>query len=136
LLSLSIRRLCGNFRELKCNRGYWLAQEKHLAFNIEQFHRIKSRLCQSNLGYASGADNGDEPPPKKNVDFTISSPSSLEFSISFKWNYGTSNYYSFWDPFGYLTNDTFYQLTDNFGPTEQSGSASLTLAAGDTFGFR
>jgi len=81
-----------------------------------------------------GADNGDETP--QNVDFTISSPSSLEFSISFKWNYNTSDYYSFWDPFGYLVNDTFYQLTDNFGPTEQSGSVSLTLAAGDTFGFR
>jgi hypothetical protein len=79
-----------------------------------------------------GADSGGE--TYNNVDFTISSP--LEFRVSFQWSYSTSDYFSYWDSFGYLVNDTFYQLTENFGPTEQSGSVSLMLAAGDTFGFR
>jgi hypothetical protein len=79
-----------------------------------------------------GADNGDETP--RNVDFTISS--SLEFNVSFQWNYSTNDYFSVFDPFGYLVNGSFYQLTTNYGPTEQSGSVSLTLAGGDIFGFR
>ena len=79
-----------------------------------------------------GADNGDK--ISHNVDFTISS--ALEFRVSFQWSYSTSDYFSYWDPFGYVVNDSFYQLTDNFVPIEQSGSVSLALAAGDTFGFR
>jgi hypothetical protein len=79
-----------------------------------------------------GSNSGDE--TSYNVDFTISS--SLEFSVSFQWNYSTDDFFPYWDPFGYLVNDSFYQLTENFGSTEQSGSVSLTLAAGDTFGFR
>ena len=40
------------------------------------------------------------------------------------------------DPFGYLLNGDFTQLTDDNGALDQSGSASFSVFAGDMFGFR
>jgi hypothetical protein len=86
-----------------------------------------------------GADNGDPvnnniDPADNSVDLTISS--SLEYRATFQWEYSTVDFLPFFDSFGYLINGTFYQLTDDFGSTNQSGYVSLLLAAGDLFGFR
>src|SRR5690606_2334200 len=39
------------------------------------------------------------------------------------------------DPFGYNLNGTFYQLTDDEGPAIQTGTAVITVAAGDVVAF-
>jgi|GEM_PF-4218560 len=59
-------------------------------------------------------------------------------TISFDWFYegeppGFGN--AFFDPSGYLLNGGQTQLTDDNGPSVQSGSASTPVVAGDVFGF-
>ena len=57
--------------------------------------------------------------------------------VSFSWNYETFDSGSpNWDPFGYLLDGAFTQLTDNSGANTQSGTASFSVLAGQTFGFR
>ncbi|QZZ22774.1 PTPA-CTERM sorting domain-containing protein [Leptothermofonsia sichuanensis E412] len=56
--------------------------------------------------------------------------------VSFNWNYGTRDSSPFWDPFGYIVNGVFTQLTNSAGPTIQNGSVSFNVALGDSFGFR
>ena len=57
--------------------------------------------------------------------------------VSFSWDYITSDSGGpGFDPFGYLLDGTFTQLTDNGGGQSQSGSASFSVLAGQTFGFR
>ena len=57
--------------------------------------------------------------------------------VSFSWDYITFDGEGpSWDPFGYLLDGTFTQLTDNGGGQSQSGSASFSVLAGQTFGFR
>jgi len=56
--------------------------------------------------------------------------------VSFSWDYTTFDSGSYYDPFGYLRDGTFTQLTDRDGPLNQSGSASFSVLAGQTFGFR
>jgi len=57
--------------------------------------------------------------------------------VSFSWDYITFDSGGpSWDPFGYLLGGTFTQLTDNGGGQSQSGSASFSVLAGQTFGFR
>lgn len=57
-------------------------------------------------------------------------------TVSFHWNYTTNDVDGpFWDPFGYLLNGTFYQLTNDSGPINQSGNVSIPVAAGTIFGF-
>jgi hypothetical protein len=57
--------------------------------------------------------------------------------VSFSWDYITFDTAGpTWDPFGYLLGGTFTQLTDNGGGQSQSGSASFSVLAGQTFGFR
>jgi hypothetical protein len=57
--------------------------------------------------------------------------------VSFSWDYITFDGEGpSWDPFGYLLDGTFTQLTDNGGGSPQSGSASFSVLAGQTFGFR
>jgi hypothetical protein len=55
--------------------------------------------------------------------------------VSFSWDYITFDGAPNWDPFGYLLGGTFTQLTDDSGPLSQSGSASFSVLAGQTFGF-
>jgi len=78
----------------------------------------------------TGADNGGG---NKNTDFTIAAPSGG--TVSFNWSFSTADS-PFYDPFGYLLNGAFTQLTDNSGATNQTGSASFNVIAGDVFGFR
>ncbi len=79
----------------------------------------------------SGADDGSS--INQNTDFTIAAP--LAGTVSFDWAYSTAEGPVF-DPFGYILNGGFAQLTDNGGGQVQSGSASFSVLAGDVFGFR
>jgi hypothetical protein len=69
----------------------------------------------------------------KNTDFTIAAPNAGV--VSFDWAFGTADG-AFWDPFGYLLNGSFTQLTNDDGSETQSGSAAFAVLAGDVFGFR
>ena len=58
--------------------------------------------------------------------------------FSFDWSYITQDTFkdSFWDPFGFILNETFTQLTiDGVGDISQFGTFSTMLTAGDIFGF-
>jgi len=79
----------------------------------------------------SGADDGSF--NSQDTDFTIAAP--LAGTVSFDWAYSTNDNAPF-DPFGYLLNGAFTQLTDDSGAQNQSGSASFSVLAGDVFGFR
>lgn len=70
-----------------------------------------------------------------NMDFTIAAAANS--TIQFNWNYTTSDADGpFYDPFGWLLNGVFAQLTNDFGSAAQSGTTSFLVAAGDVFGFR
>jgi hypothetical protein len=55
--------------------------------------------------------------------------------LSFNWSYGTADENPFYDPFSFVLNGAFTQLTNSSGPNGQSGAFSTTLAQGDIFGF-
>jgi hypothetical protein len=76
--------------------------------------------------------NGSET-PQANVDVTIVIP--VDGTVSFDWDYETSDGPE-WDPFGYLLNGNFFELTDEDGSDFQSGFESIPVSAGDIFGFR
>ena len=68
-----------------------------------------------------------------NTDFTIAAPTAG--TVSFDWNFSTLDGAQY-DPFGYLLNGVFTQLTNDLGSQTQSGSASFSVLSGDVFGFR
>ena len=69
------------------------------------------------------------------TDFTITALSDL--TVTFDWDYLTSDTDGpHWDPFGYLLNGAFTQLTVNTGLDAQNGTASFFVLTGDVFGFR
>jgi hypothetical protein len=55
--------------------------------------------------------------------------------LSFNWSYVTADVSPLYDPFGFVLNGAFTQLTNSSGPNGQSGTFSTTLAQGDIFGF-
>ena len=55
--------------------------------------------------------------------------------LSFNWSYGPADWDPGSDPFGFVLNGAFTQLTNSSGPNGQSGAFSTTLAQGDIFGF-
>lgn len=55
--------------------------------------------------------------------------------LNFDWSYGTNDWGPGFDPFGFILNGTFTQLTNNWGANLQSGAFSTTVAQGDIFGF-
>lgn len=57
--------------------------------------------------------------------------------VSFDWNYQTfdSDSEAFWDPFGYVVNGVFTQLSNDAGAVVQSGTASFAVNPADVFGF-
>jgi hypothetical protein len=72
-----------------------------------------------------------------NTDFTITLTTAG--SLSFNWAYLTADPLapvSQYDPFGYLVNGAFTQLTVNGGLANQNGVVNLNLAVNDVFGFR
>jgi len=66
------------------------------------------------------------------TDFTIAAPSAG--TVSFDWQFTTADPPAQYDPFGYLLNGSFFQLT-NDSIADQSGSATFAVLPGDTFGF-
>jgi hypothetical protein len=73
--------------------------------------------------------------PDNNTNFFITF--SATGTLSFNWNYVTNaGLLQGLRPFGYTINGNFTQLTTNFGSINQSGSVSITVNAGDVFGFR
>ncbi|MDC8005471.1 HYR domain-containing protein [Aureisphaera galaxeae] len=66
------------------------------------------------------------------TDFTVDV--TADVTVSFDWDYTLNDTPGF-DSFGYLVNGTYTQLTDP-AQGNQSGSASVSLVAGDVFGFR
>jgi len=56
-------------------------------------------------------------------------------TVTFDWNYSTADG-SFWDPFGYLLNGSFTQVTNDGGGVVQNGTSTFNVLAGDSFGFR
>ncbi len=55
--------------------------------------------------------------------------------VKFDWNYSNFDVLAFTDPFGFLLNGAFTQLTDDNGSLSQSGTYSTKVNQGDTFGF-
>jgi hypothetical protein len=53
---------------------------------------------------------------------------------TFDWSYSTNDGGPNYDP-AYYINGTAYPLSDDFGPQTQSGTLSVTVTAGSTFGF-
>jgi PEP-CTERM motif len=68
-----------------------------------------------------------------NQDFTIGILANG--TILFDWGFSTTDWEPFYDPFGYLLNGTFFQLTLSSG-SDQNGSESIAVSNGDIFGFR
>ncbi|MDB9416628.1 PEP-CTERM sorting domain-containing protein [Microcystis aeruginosa] len=56
--------------------------------------------------------------------------------MTFDWNYSTDDLAPFFDPFGYLLNGSFIQVTNNGGGVVQNGTSTFNVLAGDSFGFR
>lgn len=77
-------------------------------------------------------DNGSGVP--STVDFTIAAVAGAQ--VFFHWDYDTLDIDPSFDPFGYLLNGTFTQLTTNGIFIPQSGDALFTVNTGDIFGFR
>lgn len=70
-----------------------------------------------------------------NQDFTIDA--QKDAPVSFYWYFETTDVDgSGFDPFGFLLNGDFTQLTNSGGDDIQSGYASFDVLAGDIFGFR
>ncbi|WP_432472338.1 hypothetical protein [Amphritea sp. HPY] len=67
------------------------------------------------------------------TDFTIAAVAAG--SVSFDWDYTTLDGSASYDPFGWVLNGVFTQLTDDT-LSGQSGVESFLVAAGDIFGFR
>jgi hypothetical protein len=81
----------------------------------------------------TGANDGTG--DEQNVDFTIAAVGAG--LVSFEWSFTTSDVEGpEFDPFGYLLNNVFVQLTNNGGLNVQSSSASFAVITGDVFGFR
>ncbi len=82
--------------------------------------------------FLSGAGDGSN--TNQNTDFTIAAPTAG--TVSFDWSFGSDDDLPADDPFGYLLNGAFTQLTINDSNLFQSGSVSFSVIAGDVFGFR
>lgn len=69
------------------------------------------------------------------TDFTIAAVE--KGVVSFNWSYLNGDIAgSYYDPFGYLLNGNYFQLTSDGDFGAQSGSKSFSVSAGDVFGFR
>ena len=95
---------------------------------------INSFTAPTSISLTSASD-GVDLGQNKNTDFTIAAPFSG--TVSFTWAYTTGEESGAeYDPFGYLLNGSFTQLTSNTGADSQTGSASFSVIAGQIFGFR
>ena len=110
--------------------GNWIASiDGNGSIDISQ-----SPLSIALLGADDIGESSNPPEAGYRTDIVISSP--VAWTASFDWNYSTDDFMSSWDPFGYLINGNFYQLTIDSSDLLQSGSVTISLNAGDVFGFR
>lgn len=65
---------------------------------------------------------------------TYTTTSASNGLLSFDWSYGTNDWSAYYDPFGFILNGAFTQLTNNNLGWE-SGTFSTLIAQGDVFGF-
>jgi hypothetical protein len=91
---------------------------------------IDTSGAPNSIALVSSNDGGGP----SNQDFTITAVAAD--TVSFDWDYGTADEGPSHDPFGYLLNNVFFQLTNNAGAKAQAGSFSFPVLAGDVFGFR
>lgn len=84
------------------------------------------------VGFTSS--DGDTNPGPFNTDFTITAAATG--TVSFDWSYTTADSDSTWDPFGWLLNGSYSNITTDGLSGAQSGTGSFLVSAGDTFGFR
>jgi hypothetical protein len=81
----------------------------------------------------TGGDNGSGDPGT--TDYTTTAAAAG--TVTFDWNYSTADIDGpRWDPFGYLLNGSFTQVTNNGGGVVQNGTSTFNVLAGDSFGFR
>jgi hypothetical protein len=79
----------------------------------------------------TGGDNGSG--SSGTTDYTTTAAAAG--TVTFDWNYSTNDG-PFFDPFGYLLNGSFIQVTDDGGGLVQNGTSTFNVLAGDSFGFR
>ncbi|NCQ98561.1 MAG: PEP-CTERM sorting domain-containing protein [Microcystis aeruginosa L211-101] len=81
----------------------------------------------------TGGDNGSG--SSGTTDYTTTAAAAG--TVTFDWNYSTADIDGpRWDPFGYLLNGSFTQVTNNGGGVVQNGTSTFNVLAGDSFGFR
>ena len=82
----------------------------------------------------TSGNNGSGTPSSTIFSIAITATGSL----SFDWNYTTSEFNSAWDPFSYALNGASTQLTTDgfFAGQNQSGSVSIAVNVGDIFEFQ
>jgi hypothetical protein len=81
----------------------------------------------------TGGDNGSG--SSGTTDYTTTAAAAG--TVTFDWNYSTADIDGpRWDPFGYLLNGSFTQVTNNVGGVVQNGTSTFNVLAGDSFGFR
>ena len=96
---------------------------------------ISTTGAPNSISLTSANDGGTEPGVNRSTDFTIAAP--FAGTVSFTWAYTTTDETApEYDPFGYLLGTNFTQLTTNTGANSQGGSISISVIAGQIFGFR
>lgn len=80
-----------------------------------------------------GGNNGSGFPPGQ-TSYTTTAQGDGQVSFDFNYTTMDRDGPSF-DPFGFLLNNVFTQLSDSSGPRSQSGSTSFLVMSGDIFGF-
>jgi hypothetical protein len=79
----------------------------------------------------TGTDNG-----MQNSVTLLTTMAPLAGVLSFSWDYLTTDVDGAeYDKAGYYLNGSFFQLSDDFDADSQAGLGSLSLVAGDVFGF-
>lgn len=72
---------------------------------------------------------------QNNVDFTVTAVGTGQ--VTFRWEFETFDVDGpAWDPFGFLLNGVFTQLSNDLGSNNQLGDALFLVNVGDIFGFR
>ena len=85
-----------------------------------------------------GTDDGSGN-PGTTVSASFTAPSAG--TISFNWSYHTTDFGPVLDPAGYFLNNSTlplsdpFQITDDLGSVDQSGSSSFAVTAGQLYGF-
>jgi hypothetical protein len=80
----------------------------------------------------TGGNNGSNASGTTNYTTTAAAAGT----VTFNWNYSTTDDDVAFDPFGYLLNGSFTKVTDDGVGVVQNGTSTFNVLAGDSFGFR